>query len=228
MSKLRVKNSTDIIEAQNVYCIGKNYLEHIKEFDQKETQSDIPAEPVIFLKPNSAVETDPGYVKIPQFKGKNISDNLQYEVELVVIISKDGININEEDAMEYVYGYSVGIDFTLRDIQSELKSKRLPWTLSKGFLTSAPISLIVKKSEVSNAGNLNIMLKVNGETRQSSNTSEMLFNISYVIYYISSIFSLKRGDMIFTGTPAGISKLNSGDIVEGIIEKIGNLKIKVE
>jgi len=152
MSKLRVKNSTDIIEAQNVYCIGKNYLEHIKEFDQKEMQSDIPAEPVIFLKPNSAVETDPGYVKIPRFKGKNISDNLQYEVELVVIISKDGININEEDAMEYVYGYAVGIDFTLRDIQSELKSKRLPWTLSKGFLTSAPISLIVKKSEVLNAG----------------------------------------------------------------------------
>lgn len=228
MSKLRVKDTDEIIDVQNVYCIGKNYLEHIKEFDTQAKKSEIPAEPVIFLKPNTAVETEPGVVKIPEFKGKRISDNLQNEVELIIIIGKDGINIPEDKAMDYVFGYAVGIDFTLRDIQSELKSKGLPWTLSKGFLTSAPVSLIVKKAEIPNPDNLSIILKVNDETRQDANTSEMLFKISYIIHYISSVFGIKKGDLIFTGTPAGISKLNSGDIIEAEIEKIGKLLVKVE
>lgn len=228
MCKLRVRGSSDIIIVQNVYCIGKNYLEHIKEFDSANAKNEIPEEPVIFLKPNTAIETDPGIVRIPAYKGTKISDNLQNEVELVVVIAKDGLNIDEKDAIDHVYGYAVGIDFTLRDIQSKLKSNGLPWTLSKGFLTSAPISLIVRKEEISEPDKLSISLTVNGETRQSSNTSAMLFKISYVIHYISSIFGLRRGDVIFTGTPAGISKLNRSDIIEAEIVEVGKLQIKVE
>ncbi|MCI0449955.1 MAG: fumarylacetoacetate hydrolase family protein [Chlorobi bacterium] len=228
MSKLRVKNSSDKITVQNVYCIGKNYLEHIKEFDAPEKSTELPKEPIIFLKPNSAVLTNSNIVRIPKFKGKKISDNLQNEIELVVVIGKDGVNIPETEAMDYVYGYAVGIDFTLRDIQTELKIKGLPWTLSKGFLTSAPVSEIVRKEDISNVENLNICLKINRETKQSANTSAMIFKISYIIYYLSSVFGLKKGDIIFTGTPAGITKLNTSDKIEAEIENIGKLNVVVE
>ncbi len=227
MSKLKVRNSDEFIEVQNVYCIGKNYLDHIKEFDTPEKNAEIPKEPVIFLKPNSAVMLSSDIVKIPELDGKKISNNLQNEVELVIIIGKAGLNVPEVEAMDYVYGYAVGIDFTLRDIQAEEKKKGLPWTLAKGFLTSGPVSEVVKKEDVADAENLNISLKINGEIKQSANTSLMIFKIRYIIHYISSIFSLKRGDIIFTGTPAGITKLNIGDKVEAEIEKIGKLNITV-
>jgi 5-carboxymethyl-2-hydroxymuconate isomerase len=228
MSELKVKNSSDEITVQNVYCVGKNYLDHIEEFDVSGKPAEIPNEPIIFLKPNSAVLSDSEIVRIPEFKGKKISDNIQNEVELVVVIGKDGVNIPEADADDYIYGYAVGIDFTLRDIQTEHKIKGLPWTLSKGFLSSAPVSEVIRKEELTGAEMLNINLKINGETKQSANTSHMIFKTSYIVYYISSIFGLKRGDIIFTGTPAGITKLNSGDRIEAEIEKIGKLKIKVE
>jgi 5-carboxymethyl-2-hydroxymuconate isomerase len=227
MSKLKVKNSDDVIDVQNVYCVGKNYLDHIKEFDTEQMPAEVPAEPVIFLKPNSAIPLNSTEVKIPEFNGKKISNNLQNEVELVLVIGKDGINIPESDAMNYIYGYAVGIDFTLRDIQVEEKKKGLPWTLAKGFLTSAPVSQVVKKEEVENAEDLKIELRINGEVKQSANTSQMIFKLSYNIHYISSIFSLKKGDIIFTGTPAGITKLNFGDNVEAEIENIGKLSVTV-
>jgi len=227
MSRLKVKNSTDVINVQNVYCVGKNYLDHIKEFDEPGKLAEIPKDPVVFLKPNSAILTGWNVVKIPEFKGKKISDNLQNEVELVIVIGKDGLNIPEDKAAQYIYGYAVGIDFTLRDIQAEEKKKGLPWTVAKGFLTSAPVSAIVKKKEIPDAGKLNISLKINGETVQSSNTSLMIFKISFIIHYISAIFSLKKGDIIFTGTPAGITKLNSGDDIEAEVENIGKLNILI-
>ncbi|MGH2575332.1 MAG: fumarylacetoacetate hydrolase family protein [Ignavibacteria bacterium] len=228
MSELRVKDSDEIIKVQNVYCVGKNYLDHIKEFVSSDENEEIPDEPVIFLKPNTAVIPESGIVRTPEFKGKKISNNLQNEVELVVVIGKDGINIEQENAREYIYGYAVGIDFTLRDIQTELKTKGLPWTLSKGFLTSAPVSEILKKNELNNPLNLDMVLKVNKVVSQKANTSQMIFTVDYIVHYISSIFGLRRGDLIFTGTPAGITKLNSGDEVEAEIEKIGCLNIKVE
>jgi 5-carboxymethyl-2-hydroxymuconate isomerase len=227
MSRLKVRNSTEVIDVENVYCVGKNYLDHIKEFDTPETLAEVPKEPVIFLKPNSAILTGWNVVKIPEFNGKKISDNLQNEVELVIVIGKDGINIPEKEAIQYVYGYAVGIDFTLRDIQAEEKKKGLPWTLAKGFLTSAPVSAVVKRKEIPDAGKLNISLKINGDTKQSSNTSLMIFKISFIIHYISTIFSLRKGDIIFTGTPAGITKLNSGDDIEAEVENIGKLNILI-
>lgn len=227
MSKLKVKNSKAVIEVQNVYCVGKNYAEHIKEFDTADKPAEVPKEPVVFLKPNSAILTGWNVVKIPELNGKKISDNLQNEVELVIIIGKDGVNIPENRAMSYIFGYAVGIDFTLRDIQAEQKKKGLPWTVAKGFLTSAPVSEVVRKEQIPDAEKLNISLKVNGETKQSANTSLMIFKMSFIIHYISTIFSLKKGDIIFTGTPAGITRLNSGDDIEAEIESIGKINILV-
>jgi 5-carboxymethyl-2-hydroxymuconate isomerase len=167
-------------------------------------------------------------VRIPEFKGRKISENLQNEVELVVVIAKSGENIPETEAGNYIYGYAVGIDFTLRDVQAELKKKGLPWMLSKGFLTAAPVSEIVKKDEIKSPDNLRITLKVNGKTKQDASTSHMIFGVPYLIHYISSIFGLKRGDVIFTGTPAGITQLYSGDDIEAEIQQVGKLGITVE
>lgn len=227
MTKLLVKNSTDLIEVENVYCIGKNYTEHIKELNSPGHKPDIPVEPVIFLKPNTSVQFNPISVDIPVYGGHQISNNLQNEVELVVIIGKDGVRIPVEQALSYVYGYGVGIDFTLRDIQSEMKKKGLPWTLSKGFLTAAPISDIVKKEEILNPQDLELCLKINNEIKQHANTSEMIFRVDYIIHYISSIFGIRKGDLIFTGTPAGVTKLNTGDKVYAEIENIAELNIIV-
>jgi 2-keto-4-pentenoate hydratase/2-oxohepta-3-ene-1,7-dioic acid hydratase in catechol pathway len=228
MSKLKVKNSDETIEVENVYCVGKNYLDHIKELDNPGAAASIPTEPVIFLKPNTAVLSDSKTVSVPEYKGRYISNDLQNEVELVVVIGKEGISVSVENIFSYVYGYAVGIDFTLRDIQSDMKKKGLPWTLSKGFLTSAPVSEVVKRENVGDIQNLAISLKINGKEKQRANTSQMIFNVDYIIHYISCIFGLRKGDMIFTGTPAGVTKLYKGDKISAEIESIGTLDITYE
>jgi 2-keto-4-pentenoate hydratase/2-oxohepta-3-ene-1,7-dioic acid hydratase in catechol pathway len=227
MGEINFKDSAETITIQNVYCIGKNYVDHIKELDSPDVKSEIPAEPLIFLKPNTSIVVNADTIAIPEFKGKKISNDLQNEVELVIVAGKDGFNIPEQKANECIAGYAVGIDFTLRDIQSDFKKKGLPWTLSKGFLYSAPVSSAVSAKELEYPEKLNISLKINGVTKQSANTAQMIFKTGYIVYYISSIFGLKRGDLIFTGTPAGVTRLNAGDLIEAEIEMIGNLKIKV-
>ncbi len=227
MVKVGVANSNEIFEVQNVYCIGKNYLEHIKEFDNSGNKNDIPDEPLIFMKPNTAIVCNSKTISIPEYKNKQISDNLQNEVELVLAMGRDGEKIEVKDAYDYILGYAVGIDFTLRDVQSEFKKKGLPWTLSKGFLNSAPVSNIKLKDEKVDECDLKIMLWINGELKQNSRTSDMIFNIPYLIHYISSIFGIRKGDLIFTGTPAGITKLNPGDKIRAEIEKVGELNLMV-
>ena len=227
MAVIKFKNSSEVLDVENVYCIGKNYLDHIKELDSPGIKSDVPAEPIIFLKPNTSVVTGAKEIKIPEFKGIKISDDLQNEVELVIIIGKEGDNISVKEAYDFAAGYAVGIDFTLRDVQSEFKKKGLPWSLSKGFKLSAPLSEAVKSNEPTFADNLGIKLKVNGVTVQDASTNLMIFKVDYIIHYISSIFGLRRGDLIFTGTPKGVTHLNTGDKVEAEIEQIGKLEIKV-
>lgn len=227
MARLRLKDSGEFIEVQNVYCIGKNYQEHIKEFDNSAEKLSVPGEPVVFLKPNSAVTCGDCEVTVPVFRGEKISDNLQNEIELVVVIGKEGREILPENAGDYILGYAVGIDFTLRDIQSELKKKGLPWALSKGFIGAAPVSEIISKNKVANADSLKITLSVNNVVKQNDTTASMLFNVNYLVHYISSIFGLCKGDLIFTGTPAGVTKLNPGDFIDAEIESVGKLKIKI-
>ena len=220
---IKIKNSNDFFEVNNIYCIGKNYLEHINEFDNKE----IPKDPVVFLKPNSAILDNHEKIIIPAINGKNISENLQNEVEFVIAISKDGENIHEDKTEEYILGYAIGLDMTLRDVQSKAKEKGLPWSVSKGFKTSAPISEIIPKELVKNPMNLDFDLYINDKRIQFTNTSLMIFNIYKLISYISNIFSIAKGDLIFTGTPAGISKLNSGDKLKAKLEDYLTLEVQV-
>ena len=176
MTKLKVRDSDELILVQNVYCVGRNYAEHIKEM----SYPDIPEETVVFLKPNTSVATTPEVVSVPEFKGKKISDNLQNELELVVVIGKDGTSISEDEAGQFIFGYCVGIDFTLRDLQTIAKQKGMPWATAKGFMGSAPVSEIVKMDKIITSDSLELKLFINGEFKQGGNTSQMIFGVNYL------------------------------------------------
>lgn len=227
MAILKVKGTDETIEVKNVYCIGKNYPDHIKEMNIPGLDNSIPKTPVIFLKPSTAIEIFNNTVSIPMVNGEAISNDLQNEVELVIVVGKDGDNIPEENAMEHIYGYATGIDFTLRDIQTEMKKQGKPWAVAKGFKTSSPVSEIVSDGNIKNPQSLDIKLTVNGELKQSGNTSQMIFSLKYIIHYLSSVFGIRRGDLIFTGTPAGVSRLVKGDKVTAEIQDIGRLEVKI-
>lgn len=224
MTKLKIRNTNQYFIPNNIYCVGKNYLEHIKEFggDKK------PEKPVIFLKPNSAITSDGKEIIIPEINNIPISSSLNYELELVAAISKSGYKITEEEAEEYIFGYAVGLDMTLRDIQSDAKTKGLPWTTAKGFYTSAPVSDIILKSEIKNPMNLNLQLEVNNTIKQFTNTGLMLHNIYKLISYISSIFYIRQGDIIFTGTPPGVGEVKSGDKLSATLENYLTLNVTIK
>lgn len=190
-----------------ILAVGRNYAEHIKELSNEK-----PDEPVIFSKPETALlkNNEPFYY--PDF-----SSDIHHEVEVVIKISKMGKNIEEQFAHKYYEEIGLGIDFTARDIQSKLKSKGLPWDLAKGFNDSAPISDFVSKSDY-NLSDLNFSLDINGERKQTGNTSLMLFSFDYLISFISRYFTLKTGDLIFTGTPSGVSPVKTGDRLTGHLE----------
>jgi acylpyruvate hydrolase len=190
-----------------IIAVGRNYADHIAEL-----KNERPDQPVIFLKPETALlkNNEPFYH--PDF-----SADIHHEVEVVIKISKMGKNIEEQFAHKYYDEIGLGIDFTARDIQSSLKAKGLPWELAKGFNDSAPISEFVQKTNFE-LSNLNFSLDINGKRQQTGNTSMMIFNIDYLISFISKYFTLKTGDMIFTGTPSGVSAVKIGDRLVGKIE----------
>jgi 2-keto-4-pentenoate hydratase/2-oxohepta-3-ene-1,7-dioic acid hydratase in catechol pathway len=227
MAQLKIKGIDETVNVNNVFCIGKNYADHINEIVIPGIKNEIPAEPVVFLKPTTAIVGEGSIITVPGWNGKKISGNIQNEVELVIVIGKDGDDIKEENALSHILGYAVGIDFTLRDIQTECKKQGKPWAVAKGFRTSSPISDIVPKETIEDVQNLTLRLDVNGENKQSGNTSEMLFSVKFIVSYLSSIFGLRRGDVIFTGTPAGIAKLETGDRVSAGIENIGKLNVTI-
>ncbi|HCN36548.1 MAG TPA: hypothetical protein DIS94_02395 [Bacteroidetes bacterium] len=218
---LKFKNSGKKFRVNNVYCIGKNYLEHIKEF----ANAEIPKQPVVFSKPNSSIISPDEGIKIPDLKGELISSNLQNETEIVIAIAKDGYKIPKESAKDYILGFGIGLDMTLRDLQSTAKEKGLPWLISKGFYSSSPVSDFLTPDEIGNDGSLDFNLKVNGEVRQKGNTNDMMFKFDFIISYLSDIFYLSEGDLIFTGTPEGISKMNSGDKLEVSLKNENNVEL---
>lgn len=199
-------------------CIGRNYTEHIEELKNEK-----PIDPVIFLKPDTAILLKKQPFFIPDF-----SEEVHHEVEVLVKIKKVGKHIEEKFAHTYYDEIGLGIDFTARDLQSKLKEKGLPWEKAKAFDGAALVGDFVSKTEFSNLNNINFHLENNGKTVQKGNTSLMLWKIDALIEYISKYFTLKIGDIIFTGTPAGVSKVNPNDQLEGYLEnkKVFSVKIK--
>lgn len=201
-----------------ILCIGRNYADHIAELNNER-----PAEPVIFIKPDTALLRDNEPFYLPSF-----STDVHYEIEVVLKINKMGKNISPKFAHKYYEEIGLGIDFTARDLQTKLKEKGLPWEKAKGFNGSAPISSFVPKSQFADLKNLNFSLQINGETRQNGNTSLMLWDFDEIIAEISTYFTLKTGDLIFTGTPVGVGAVAIGDRLIGFLEgqELINFEIK--
>lgn len=199
-----------------IICIGRNYTEHIAEL-----QNERPTEPVVFLKPDSAVLLKQHPFVIPEF-----SDDIHHEIELIVRINKVGKYIDTKFAHKYYDEISVGIDFTARDLQQKLKDKGLPWEKAKAFDGSAIIGDFLQKNTFNSLENLTFELTNNGKTVQTGNASHMLWKIDELISYVSQYFTLKIGDIIFTGTPAGVAKVNPDDVLEGFLE--GNKLFRIQ
>lgn len=191
-----------------IICIGRNYVDHIKELSNER-----PVDPVVFIKPDSAVLPKEQDFYIPEF-----SSDVHYEVEVLVKIKKVGKHIEEKFAGNYYDEVGLGIDFTARDVQSYLKSKGLPWEKAKGFDGAAVIGNWLPKTKFKDVNNLNFSLSKNGELVQQGNTSLMLWKIDEIIAYVSKYFMLKKGDVIFTGTPAGVGKISPNDYLSGSLE----------
>jgi 2-keto-4-pentenoate hydratase/2-oxohepta-3-ene-1,7-dioic acid hydratase in catechol pathway len=217
MKTLHFSDSDKHLRVEKILCLGRNYADHAKEMN-----AEVPEQPVVFIKPSTAIIQSGESVVMPA-----ISREMHHEVEMVVVIGKEGRNIPTSTAMEYVGGYALGLDMTLRDIQSEAKKKGLPWSIAKGFDTSAPVSAIVEKEKIRDPHNLDISLKVNGKIRQQSNTRNMIFHVDYIISFLSGIFTLEPGDLIFTGTPEGVGMVVQGDILEAELESVGTLRVGV-
>jgi 2-keto-4-pentenoate hydratase/2-oxohepta-3-ene-1,7-dioic acid hydratase in catechol pathway len=200
-----------------ILCIGRNYAEHIRELG-----NETPDAPVIFMKPASSVIYDGGKAVIPPY-----SHDCHHEAELAVIIGKKGKNIPTDHALEHIAGYGVAIDLTLRDVQSDLKRKGLPWDIAKGFDTACPLSTFVPADAVADPQDLQIRLSVNGQVRQDGSTGMMIHPVASIIGYTSTIFTLEPGDVILTGTPAGVGPLRSGDEITVEISKVGMLRVTV-
>ncbi|PSR53237.1 2-hydroxyhepta-2,4-diene-1,7-dioate isomerase [Adhaeribacter arboris] len=201
-----------------ILCIGRNYADHIAELD-----NEVPDEPVIFFKPDTALlkNNEPFYY--PDF-----TQEIHHEVEIILRISKEGKNIPAQFAANYYDAIGLGIDFTARDLQAKAKSKGLPWALAKGFNGSAPVSEFLSLTDYPDLKNINFSLRVNNEVKQQGNTSFMLHDFEAIISYISRFVLLKKGDIIFTGTPQGVGPIKIGDRLEGFLEdkKILNFEIK--
>jgi len=208
-----------IKESMRIFAIGRNYVEHIQELNNER-----PDEPVIFTKPDTALTRNNNPFYYPDF-----SKEIHHEVELVLKISKEGKNIQEKFAHKYYDGVGIGIDFTARDLQQKAKEKGLPWDIAKGFNGSAPVSdKFLPVNTFENLKNVTFSLKINGELRQQGNTSLMLFGFDYIISYLSRFFTLKTGDLIFTGTPKGVGPVGIGDKLSAYIENEKLLEFEVK
>lgn len=201
-----------------IFGIGRNYAEHIKELGNER-----PEEPVIFLKPDTALLKNGAPFYYPDF-----SQDVHFEVEIVLRISREGKNIDEKFAHKYYDQLGIGIDFTARDLQAKAKQKGLPWALAKGFNGSAPVSEMLPVSNFPDLQNISFALEVNGEPRQLGNTKQMIYSFDYQVAYLSQFFTLKKGDLIFTGTPEGVGPVKVGDRLTASIEKQTLLDFEVK
>lgn len=201
-----------------IICIGRNYAAHIEELKNEK-----PGQPVVFLKPDTALIKTSAPFFYPDF-----STNIHHEIELVLKISKEGKYIQPQFAHRYFEEIGLGIDFTARDLQDQCKAKGLPWEIAKAFNGSAPIGEFKSVAELGDLKNIDFHLEINGELKQKGNTSLMLFDFATIISYVSQFFTLKKGDLIYTGTPAGVGPVQIGDQLIGFIgnEKMLHVEVK--
>jgi len=218
---LPVAGSSALFPARRVYCVGRNYAEHAKEmgFTGRE-------DPFFFCKPADAIvpvaDGQTGSIPYP-----SRTSNLHYEMELVVVLAKGGKDIPVEQANDCIWGYALGLDMTRRDLQGEAKKQGRPWEVGKAFDFSAPLGPIHPRSATGTLERGAIWLEVNGQRKQSSDISQMIWNIPESISYLSSLFELKAGDLIFTGTPEGVGAVVQGDVMTGGIEGLGELRVRI-
>lgn len=217
MKYLKIKNSNEKVPIGKLVCVGRNYAAHAKELG-----NDIPEFPLIFLKPASNVIFSGESVIHPSY-----SNELHHEVELVLYIGEDVKNADDNSAKQAIYGYAVGLDMTLRDLQSEFKKKGEPWTLAKCFDTAAVLSDVILKSDYLLKGDENISLSVNGIIKQNSKLSSMIFSPTEIVKYISAKMKLEKGDLIFTGTPEGVGRVLPGDHIEASIQNIESILTQI-
>jgi 2-keto-4-pentenoate hydratase/2-oxohepta-3-ene-1,7-dioic acid hydratase in catechol pathway len=214
MTHIFLQDADQPVPVSNIFCIGRNYAAHITELGNQQEK-----EPLVFLKPTTAIHLEGTPVDLPTF-----SDDVHYETELVILIGKKAKNIPYENALEYIQGYGLGLDLTARDLQTAAKSKGLPWTLAKGFDQSACLSRFIPADAASVSARHYFSMKQNGQLKQTGDTALMLFDISALISYLSEVFTLSAGDLIFTGTPEGVGKLYPGDVLE--LEMTGKISAR--
>jgi len=217
MTTVKLAGRKDPVPIGKIICIGRNYAEHVRELGNR-----VPDTPVLFMKPADCVVPDGGEVVVPDY-----SRECHHEVELAVLIGKAGRKIPAERALDFVAGYAVAIDLTLRDVQNQLKSKGHPWEMAKAFATSCPLSDFVPAAAVADPQSLRLTLAVNGNLRQNGTTADMLRSVAEIIAVMSEYFSLQAGDVLLTGTPAGVGPIRSGDRLEAVIPEVGTLSVRV-
>jgi fumarylpyruvate hydrolase len=214
---LPILGTDDLLPVHRVYCVGRNYAEHAREFGNDPTEP-----PFFFQKNPDSLVLAPHEVEYPPMTG-----DLQYEVELVVALHSGGRDIPDSDALNHVFGYAVGIDMTRRDLQAEAKRLRRPWEIAKAFEQSAPIGPIVMAPSIGHPARGAISLDLNGTLRQRGDLVDMSWDVPKLIANLSSYFDLRAGDLIFTGTPAGVGPVNRGDRIHAHIDLVGDLAVTI-
>lgn len=215
-----VVGQTEHFPVHRIYCVGRNYAEHAKEMGFTGREA-----PFFFMKPADAVLTAPDNAVAMPYPA--LTSDLHHEIELVVAIGKGGHNISAAQAMEHVWGYAVGLDMTRRDLQGEMKKQGRPWCIGKGFDHSAPISAITPAAQAGDIEQAEIWLQVNGQDRQRSQISQLIWNIAETIEHLSSAWTLQPGDLIMTGTPQGVGAVRAGDVLQGGITGLGTLRVDI-
>jgi fumarylpyruvate hydrolase len=215
---LGISGETDRFPVHRIYCVGRNYAEHAREMGGDPTREP----PFFFMKPSDTLL--PSGTDFP-YPSK--SNDVHHEIELVAALKSGGTNISEADALGHVFGYGVGLDMTRRDLQGEAKKTGRPWDTGKAFDLSAPCSDLVRADKVGHPARGRIWLNVNGQVRQQGDLGDLIWSLPEMIAYLSTLFTLRAGDLIMTGTPAGVAAVKRGDVLEGGVDGIGGIKTRV-